>query len=206
MSPNTSRLRVDHLLTAFGAGPIVLGAWGWAEKEASGIDTKGDQTLDDDEVTSSNLVCNEHDFSARSEAGSVRAESGFDVHGNERLDEEELAHDDIVCHQGHPLFETESARVGSSVCPHGETKIRLGYDDGEPAGTAGDGRLQRGEVTLVQDVCTKPNETDASALGGSKLESESLEVTFDDGPRGMRSSWNSTIGANVANRIRFHVF
>lgn len=160
----------------------------------SGIDVNGNERLDRDEVTSSRITCNENRFTVQTtvvspgsgdcEAGGVRVESGFDVNGNERLDEEELAHDDIVCHQGQPLFETESMRVGSSACPHGGTRIRLGYDDGEPSGTAGDGRLQRGEVELVQDVCTELNESDAPALvlgGGNGACSAS------PGVRGQRS-------------------
>ncbi|MBW2254640.1 MAG: hypothetical protein JRI25_08605 [Deltaproteobacteria bacterium] len=83
----------------------------------TGIDEDDDGSLDADEVSSSEVVCNGEEGTAGS------------------------------------LVRTTPLDPGDPNCPFGGVMVEAGQDDGDEAGTAGDGVLQDGEVDTTEYVC-----------------------------------------------------
>lgn len=128
----------------------------------SGLDLNGNGTLEAEEESSSQVLCAGSGIAVRQTevapgdecaAGGVQIESGIDENGNGALDDTEVQNSDVVCGVPNLLFDTESIAEGDAMCPHGGQRIRMGHDDGQPAGVGGDSTLQDGEVEVTRQVC-----------------------------------------------------
>jgi CSLREA domain-containing protein len=96
-------------------------------------------------------------------AGGVRVLSGSDdglasgIAFDGVLQTGEIDTTQVLCAEGKPGVEavTRETKIksGDKKCPYGGESIEVGLDDGRDGGTAGDGKLQDGEVTNATQVC-----------------------------------------------------
>src|SRR5690606_13044102 len=97
--------------------------------------------------------------------GGTRIDLGIDLDGDKVLSDAEVQHTNRLCEATLVLFETETLADKGKECPHGGVLVKMGHDDGQPAGVAGDGTLQSSEVESTKAVCLAP--TDVLIKGGS---------------------------------------
>ena len=143
-------------------------------KVTSGLDINSNDSLDTNETTSTQYMCNPLDGVDGSDGtngysslltlinepagencpnGGIIAKSGLDINGNDNLDENEVTNSQYVCN-GADLTETlivlmvTSSEPPGSNCPAGGDKFSSGIDDNN------DGTLQINEVDAVSYSCT----------------------------------------------------
>ncbi|MCB9663558.1 MAG: hypothetical protein H6732_05580 [Alphaproteobacteria bacterium] len=142
--------------------------------------TPGDGVLQDEEVDTTQAVCN----GAAGDAG------GAGVPGLS------------------PLVESVAVEPGAT-CESGGVTLRVGFDDGDGGGTAGDGALQDGEVESSQTICNgKPGSASGTAplVEVGQADSQScpdggveIKVGLDDGDPG-GTAGNGTLEAEEVDR------
>ncbi|WP_136482150.1 DUF7151 family protein [Cognatitamlana onchidii] len=127
----------------------------------SGIDTNGNGTLDEDEITATAYVCNGNDGNnsltkitteaagANCETGGVKIDSGVDTNGNGMLDENEIIATAYACNglDGKLSLVNVNDEVAGDNCENGGVKIESGVDDN------GNGTLDDDEVSVERYVC-----------------------------------------------------
>jgi hypothetical protein len=136
-----------------------------------GPDSNGNGTLEDAEVTASSTLCRASNLAVRTQRlaagdsscpeGGTSVQTGIDKNANGILEDGEVTNTDRLCSQLPLLFDTSvvfAGEVGADAgtttsCPFGGERLRLGHDDGEKAGIAGDGILQDDEVDVLRDIC-----------------------------------------------------
>lgn len=112
-------------------------------------------------------------------AGGEAIETGIDDDKDGTLDDDEVQNSEAVCEAPGLVFDTKTLGENDDACPHGGLRVAMGHDDGEPDGTAGDEKLQSGEVEFEHDICLAP--TDVIVNGGS------ADCTVAMSERGTRS-------------------
>ncbi|HEX7666964.1 MAG TPA: hypothetical protein VF407_20685, partial [Polyangiaceae bacterium] len=139
-------------------------------KLSVGNDTNGNGTLDPDEVTGTQEICNAATPTtapatltsvtptgpdATCTNGGVMVKSGADTNGNGKLDDSEVTDTKEICTGGSSavLSTTTAVGQGDLNCPLGGTETQSGPDNGNGGGVAGDGVLQTGEITSTTYAC-----------------------------------------------------
>ena len=127
----------------------------------SGVDTNGDGTLDDTEITATAYVCNGIDGNnsltkitseaagTNCENGGLKIDTGIDSDSDGTLDDSEITATAYVCNgiDGNDgLIKTTNEPAGTN-CENGGIKIDSGVD------TNGDGTLDDTEITATAYVC-----------------------------------------------------
>ncbi|WP_224363181.1 DUF7151 family protein [Hyalangium versicolor] len=187
----------------------------------SGLDTSGNESLEDGEVTSTAYVCNGSSGGETSRAlvrmdaepvgtncaqGGTRVSSGLDGNGNGTLEAGEVTSTSFVCN-GAPgnssdtkaLVRTTSEPVGSN-CAQGGTAVQSGLDSNQ------NGQLDPGEVSSTAYICNG-----ASGSPGVqalvRLEAEPAGANCAQGGTvvfsGLDSDRNGTLDASEVNQTRY---
>ena len=128
----------------------------------SGLDSNGNGKLDDAEVKTRTLVCNEAPAQpsptilvrlvpepangGHCAEGGTAVQSGPDRNGNGRLDDDEVAHTDFVCGLA-ALTRLVPEPASGGHCAEGGTAVQSGLDRN------GNGRLDDNEVAHTDFVC-----------------------------------------------------
>ncbi len=130
----------------------------------TGIDGNSNDQLDDDEISSTNYICNGTSgqdgisslASVSSEPpgdncqeGGIRVDSGLDSNVNNVLDVDEITNSTFICHGSSPqsslmIIENESA---GSNCSNGGIRIHTGIDDNE------NDVLDSEEIDVTRFIC-----------------------------------------------------
>ena len=157
----------------------------------SGVDTNGDGTLDDSEITATAYVCNGIDGNnsltkitneaagTNCENGGLKIDSGVDTNGDGTLDDNEISATAYVCNgiDGNNSLTKITNEAAGTNCENGGLKIDSGVD------TNGDGTLDDTEISATAYVCngvdgnqslTKVSVENAGSIceaGGIKIES-----------------------------------
>jgi hypothetical protein len=157
----------------------------------SGIDTNGDGTLDDTEITATAYVCNGVDGNnsltkitsetagTNCENGGLKIDSGIDTNSDGTLDDTEITATAYVCNgvDGNNSLTKITSEAAGTNCENGGLKIDTGVDENS------DGSLDDTETTATAYACngldgnvSLVNVTDESAganceNGGIKIDS-----------------------------------
>ena len=97
--------------------------------------------------------------STNCQSGGVVIATGKDANANGKLDDAEVKESNEVCSGTSAtagktsLVETTDVPVGDSRCAEGGVKLDLGLDDGTGGGTAGNGKLETGEIVETRYIC-----------------------------------------------------
>ena len=127
----------------------------------SGIDSNGDGTLDDDEITATAYVCNGVDGNnsltkitneaagANCGNGGLKIDTGVDNNTNGVLDDDEIRATAYTCNgvDGNISLVNITDEVAGENCENGGVKIDSGVDDN------GNGTLDEDEVTVTRFIC-----------------------------------------------------
>lgn len=127
----------------------------------SGIDTNGNGSLDDDEITATAYVCNGVDGNnsltkitneaagANCENGGLKIDTGVDANANGVLDDEEIRATAYACNgvDGNISLVNITDEVAGENCENGGVKIDSGVDDN------GNGTLDEEEITVTRFIC-----------------------------------------------------
>jgi hypothetical protein len=127
----------------------------------SGVDTNGNGTLDQDEVTATAYVCNGVDGNnsltkitneaagENCENGGVKIDSGIDTNGNGTLDEDEIIATAYSCNglDGKVSLVNVNDEVVGENCENGGVKIESGIDDDR------NGTLDQDEIRVERYIC-----------------------------------------------------
>ncbi len=127
----------------------------------SGIDTNGDGTLDDSEITATAYVCNGIDGNdsltkitneaagTNCENGGLKIDTGVDNNVNGVLDDDEIRATAYACNgvDGNISLVNVTEEVAGENCENGGVKIESGVDDN------GNGTLDEDEVSVERYVC-----------------------------------------------------
>jgi len=161
-------------------------------KVETGLDKNANGTLDNDEVTNTNYVCNGANgntslTSVTTEAagnnctnGGTKIASGVDENGNGKLDENEISTTALVCNgsNGSGSLTKITTETAGTNCTNGGLKLEYGTDKN------GNGMLENDEISATSYVC---NGSDSSN-GSSNTSGVSLVNISDE-----------SAGANCAN-------
>jgi hypothetical protein len=127
----------------------------------SGIDTNGDGTLDDTEISATAYVCNGNDGNnnltkitneaagTNCENGGLKIDAGVDEDGNGTLDDSEIIATAYTCNgtDGLVSLVNISDEVSGGNCTSGGIKIESGLDSND------DGVLSSEEIQITRFVC-----------------------------------------------------
>ena len=127
----------------------------------SGVDTNGNGTLDEDEVTATAYVCNGIDGNNsltkitneaagdNCETGGVKIDTGIDTNGDGKLEESEIIATDYACNglDGKVSLVYVNYEAAGDNCEKGGVKIESGVDDN------GNGTLDEEEISVERYVC-----------------------------------------------------
>jgi len=127
----------------------------------SGIDTNGNGTLDDDEITATAYVCNGVDGNnsltkitneatgANCENGGLKIDTGVDANSNGVLDDDEIRATAYTCNgiDGNISLVNITDEVAGENCENGGVKIDSGVDDN------GNGTLDEDEISVTRFIC-----------------------------------------------------
>jgi hypothetical protein len=127
----------------------------------SGIDTDGNGTLDDTEITATAYVCQGIDGNnsltkitneaagANCESGGVKIDSGVDTNGDGTLEESEIIATAYACNgiDGNVSLVNVTDEVAGENCENGGVKIESGVDDNS------NGTLDVEEVSVERFIC-----------------------------------------------------
>lgn len=139
---------------------------GGGTKLEFGADKNGNNQLDADEITTSQIVCNEgpaptlttvapSGASPKCKNGGVLVRSGQDANRNGVLDDSEVKETNEICGGGNgvELSKTTAIAEGDVICPFGGSTTESGFDNGANGSVAGDGVLQTGEIVTTTTTC-----------------------------------------------------
>jgi hypothetical protein len=155
----------------------------------SGIDTNGDGTLDNTEITATAYVCNGTDGNdglikttneaagINCENGGIKIDSGIDSNGNGTLDDDEITATTYVCNgiDGNNSLTKMTNEAAGTNCENGGVKIDSGID------TNGDGTLDDSEITATAYVCNGIDGNDSltkitNEAAGANCENGGLKI------------------------------
>ena len=155
----------------------------------SGIDTNGDGTLDNAEITATAYVCNGTDGNnglikttneaagINCENGGIKIDSGIDTNGNGTLDNDEITATTYVCNgiDGNNSLTKMTNEAAGTNCETGGVKIDSGID------TNGDGTLDNSEITATAYVCNGIDGNDSltkitNEAAGTNCENGGLKI------------------------------
>lgn len=128
----------------------------------SGVDTNGDGTLDDTEITATAYVCNGIDGNngltkitseaagTNCENGGLRIDTGIDSDSDGTLDDSEITATTYVCNgiDGNVSLVNITDEVAGANCENGGVRITSGVDED------GDGILDNEEIGVSRYVCS----------------------------------------------------
>jgi hypothetical protein len=147
----------------------------------SGVDSNGDGTLSDAEITGSRWVCNGADGvdgndgavslvevseeapGANCSSGGHKVEAGLDDDGDGALAAEEVDTTEYVCNgdDGAAALVQSTEEPAGANCAAGGVRIDSGLDDGAGGETAADGILSGDEIAATSYVCHGEDGADA---------------------------------------------
>lgn len=165
----------------------------------SGVDTNGDGTLDDIEITATAYVCNGIDGNnsltkitseaagTNCENGGLKIDTGVDSDSDGILDDTEITASAYVCNgvDGNVSLVNITDEATGSNCENGGVKIDSGVDDD------GDGTLDIEEISITRYIC---NGVD----GGFD---EQIRLTIYESPTFSISTTSSTMGTTLGQGL-----
>jgi hypothetical protein len=159
----------------------------------SGVDTNGNETLDNTEITATAYVCNgiygndglinttNEPAGTNCENGGIKIASGVDFNGDGTLDENEITATAYACSglDGKISLVNITDEASGSSCENGGIKIDAGVDND------GDQTLDDDEIQITRYVCN----------GGSTPVSPVIELSFTFFSSGTISTFSNSYNA-----------